>query len=452
MNFLLILLVLIFNVNGNNEKFTNPWVWFCNTKGNKCQRELKIQISNQTTFNSLELCRLVCGKYAGLWPKPTYSTKLSKDLIQIHPKNIKFINLNIPEDTNNLLKEMQNIFMENSNLKYTTCEYTENVVKINFDFNETDLINLNPKINENYELKIFTEIPIVYVNISAENIFGIRHGLETLSQLIAVNTTSNYNILSMISQGLIKDGPKFHHRGLLIDTSRHYLKLSTIKKQIDGLRMNKMNVLHWHVTDSHSFPMLLPNVPQLAQYGAYSNDKVYTLNDIEEIIKYGKTRGVRIILEIDTPSHAGNGWQFGEFEIEKNLGELATCLNYFPYNLYCLQPPCGQINPMNDNVYVILEKLFRDIGKVYENKEYFHLGGDEVSIGCWKTNKDVFNYIKNLNVSDTRMGYLTLWAKYQNKIVNIYNKTITNGNQKVIIWSSGLTSYKTANKFLDKNK
>jgi len=35
---------------------------------------------------------------------------------------------------------------------------------------------------------------------------------------------------------------------------------------------NKLNVFHWHITDSESFPILLPSHPNIALGGAFSED------------------------------------------------------------------------------------------------------------------------------------------------------------------------------------
>lgn len=94
------------------------------------------------------------------------------------------------------------------------------------------------------------------------------------------------------------------------------------------------------------------------------------------MIGYAKKKGVRILLEIDGPSHAGNGWQWG---FEAGIGNLAVCVNQQPWRSYCIQPPCGQLNPTNPNLYKVVKELYKDIVEMFPDTGVFHMGGDEVS-------------------------------------------------------------------------
>lgn len=72
----------------------------------------------------------------------------------------------------------------------------------------------------------------------------------------------------------VKDQPEFPYRGLMIDTARHFLPIKLILETVDALMYNKMNVLHWHITDEDSFPLKLDKHPELAQHGAFSPSEV----------------------------------------------------------------------------------------------------------------------------------------------------------------------------------
>ena len=64
----------------------------------------------------------------------------------------------------------------------------------------------------------------------------------------------------------------------MIDTARHYLPVTFMKKIIDGLMYNKYNVLHWHAVDQDSFPIEIPSRPELSAYGNISG--IYSQADI----------------------------------------------------------------------------------------------------------------------------------------------------------------------------
>ena len=76
-------------------------------------------------------------------------------------------------------------------------------------------------------------------------------------------------------------------------------------KVVDSLSFSKMNVFHWHITDTQSFPLHLPSLPEFSRYGAYSLDKVYTPEQVRDLVTYARDRGVRVIPELDAPAHVG---------------------------------------------------------------------------------------------------------------------------------------------------
>ena len=96
--------------------------------------------------------------------------------------------------------------------------------------------------------------------------YGARHCLETLLQLVASIPMSknDENALVILNNAKIHDKPVFKHRGLLIDTARNFLPVNDILRTIDALSSVKMNVLHWHATDSQSFPLYIDSVPLMS--------------------------------------------------------------------------------------------------------------------------------------------------------------------------------------------
>ena len=62
-----------------------------------------------------------------------------------------------------------------------------------------------------------------------------------------------------------------------------------------------------------------------------------------------------MVPELDAPAHSGNGYQWGE---EDGLGKLAVCVNRDPWEKYCVEPPCGQMNLANPNLYDVVEVRF----------------------------------------------------------------------------------------------
>ena len=79
---------------------------------------------------------------------------------------------------------------------------------------------------------------LLTANVSSVNYFGLRHGLETLFQLVEYDDVAgSYVILNDIR---ISDRPEFPHRGVILDTGRNFVELDTIQRLIDAMSMTKV--------------------------------------------------------------------------------------------------------------------------------------------------------------------------------------------------------------------
>ena len=76
------------------------------------------------------------------------------------------------------------------------------------------------------------------VAIEAEGYFGLRHGIETLSQLMAFDDVKQKFVI--IKDVVIQDSPVFTHRGVLLDSARNFMSIETIKNVIKGMAYTKV--------------------------------------------------------------------------------------------------------------------------------------------------------------------------------------------------------------------
>lgn len=330
-------------------------------------------------------------------------------------------------------------------------------VNVEIDITSSETV-LTTATDESYTLSVKTEFSKVRgrqaskdtsttsVTIKANSFFGARHALETLSQLIVWDEFAQS--LIMLSGAEITDSPAYPHRGLLLDSSRNFITIEALKKTIDGMSYNKLNVLHWHLTDTHSFPFVSTREPKLALYGAYSPSQVYNPEDVKDIVHYATVRGVKVLPEFDAPAHVGTGWEWGE---KDGLGQLVLCYNKEPWLDYCVEPPCGQLNPVNENIYPVLKNIYQDMADLFQS-DIFHMGGDEVHMRCWNETQEIIDWLKNQGRPDrNKEDFLRVWKHFQDRALEQLD--VAYGKQQpVVLWTSGLTEDGQANKYLDVNR
>ena len=207
--------------------------------------------------------------------------------------------------------------------------------------------------------------------LSAPSYVGVLRGLESFSQLFYEHSsgTGYYTPYAPMS---IQDAPKYGHRGVLLDVARNWFDVSHIYRTLDALSWNKMNRLHLHVTDSQSWPLEIPSMPEVAAKGAYRADLTYSAADLEKLQKYAVARGIELIVEIDMPGHIGS--------LALSHPELIVAYDAFPYFWWCAEPPCGAFRLNDTAVDAFLDKLFDDLmPRIAPYASYFHTGGDELN-------------------------------------------------------------------------
>lgn len=120
----------------------------------------------------------------------------------------------------------------------------------------SDDLTLSRRTDESYALSIEGAPPAA--TLRAHTVYGALHGLETFSQLVSRGSGLRGKCSAVInaSRLAISDAPRFRWRGLMLDSARHYLPVEAITAMLDAMSFNKLNVLHWHISDSQSFPLL----------------------------------------------------------------------------------------------------------------------------------------------------------------------------------------------------
>ncbi|GLV43438.1 fused lobes [Carabus blaptoides fortunei] len=248
--------------------------------------------------------------------------------------------------------------------------------------------------------------------LKSKSIWGILRGLETFSQLLYL---ADDGAALIINSTTIRDHPRFHHRGLLLDTARHYMPMNIILRIIDAMAYNKMNIFHWHIVDDQSFPFQSKTFPELSEKGAYHPEyMIYTPEDVQRVIRYAARRGIRVMPEFDTPGHT-RSWGEGRPEL------LTTCYTNSKPNGYL-----GPIDPTKNSTYRFMETFFREIVGVFP-EQYVHLGGDEVDFDCWQSNAAISQWMADNNMVG---DYATLEEYYIQKLVD----TVNSLNAKSIVW------------------
>jgi hexosaminidase len=227
--------------------------------------------------------------------------------------------------------------------------------------------------DESYHLNVTAN----HVRLTAANPLGALHGLQTFLQLVRI-TPDGFSVPVVA----IDDQPRFPWRGLMLDAGRHFMPVTVIERNLDGMEAVKLNVFHWHLSEDQGFRVESKQFPLLQQRG--SGGQYYTQKQIGEVIQYARERGIRVVPEFDMPCHTSS-WLAGYPELASGTGP------YQPQTRWGIFDPA--MDPTRESTYQFIDKFLGEMTALFPDA-YFHIGGDECNGKEWDVNPRIKAYMK----------------------------------------------------------
>ena len=297
-----------------------------------------------------------------------------------------------------------------------TLDVTDKPITAGIHFSALDFFE-----SEQYTLTMNSQV----AKIVAKDYQGLMWGFQSLLHLlppeIVLDTKQSKEWKAKAVN--IQDKPRFRFRGIMADTGRHFLNISDLHLLVDQLARYKLNILHLHFSDDQGWRLESKKFPKLTEIGSYRESSpahwdctksdntpygpyFYTAEEMRELVRYAKQRGVEVVPEVEIPGHS--------------LAALAAYPEYSctggPFkpwttwgvqnNLYCAG---------NDATLKFLEDVVDEVLDIFNETKYIHIGGDECPKAKWKACPKCQQRMKDLGLGseDKMQVWLTdHFAKY----------------------------------------
>ncbi|MEX1828179.1 beta-N-acetylhexosaminidase [Luteibacter sp. CQ10] len=251
--------------------------------------------------------------------------------------------------------------------------------------------------------------------VTARTARGAFYGSVTVWQLLTQPGWTR-GAVAHVPYGKIEDHPRFAWRALLLDSSRHYQSAEEIKRLIDGMSLDKLNVLVWHITDDQGWRLPVPKYPELSTVGgcreAVGNDaevsgarstpycKVYTADEIRGIVRYAAERYIEIVPEIDLPGHSQAA--IAAYPWLGVTGKRPPVWTDWGVSPWLLAPNAKTLRFVDD----VMDEVMR----LFPSR-YVSIGGDEADKQQWNASPEANAQMKALKLAS--MDELQGWFMQQ---------------------------------------
>ena len=326
--------------------------------------------------------------------------------------------------TKRAIEELQEIALEVFGKKIKTA------TKVSGD-NNIILKKNDSLAEEEYVLEITPENII----INARSAAGTFYAVQTLKQIIPVQVYETPIDLQKLPLPLLKisDKPHFAYRGFMLDCSRHFWSVETIKELLDILALHKMNRFHWHLTEDQGWRIEIKKYPLLTKIGSLREQTTtgrnvgmdgipyggyYTQKEIKEIVKYAQDRFITIIPEIEIPGHS-----LGALSAYPWLGCRGEEGNYKTWSNWGVSPQIACAG--KESTFKFWEDVLSEVAELFPG-EYIHIGGDEAPRDEWKVCPKCQQRIKDEGLHNE--------AELQSYVTNRVEKFLNSKGKKLIGW------------------
>ncbi|WP_130620076.1 beta-N-acetylhexosaminidase [Dyella amyloliquefaciens] len=249
------------------------------------------------------------------------------------------------------------------------------------------------------------------IRVTARTPRGAFYGSVTLWQLLTPPGWT-HGAPVRVAHGVIDDHPRFAWRALLLDSGRHFQSVADIKKLIDWMSLNKLNVLLWHLTEDQGWRIAIPKYPELTKIGACrkavgldseltgSADEpycgFYTEAEAREIVRYAAERYVDVVPEFDIPGHSQAA--VATYPWLGVTGQRPSVWTDWGVSPWLLKPDEKTLQFVDD----VLDELMR----IFPSR-YISIGGDEADKQQWNASPDVRAQMHKLGLAN--MDQLQGW-------------------------------------------
>ena len=288
----------------------------------------------------------------------------------------------------------------------------------------------NAENPEGYQLKVTSD----QVVISGPTEAGVFYGIQTLRKSIPVAQGVDIALPAVE----INDYPRFSYRGAMLDVSRHFFPVDSVKRFIDMLALHNINRFHWHLSEDQGWRIEIKSRPELTEIGSKRAETVighnsgkydgkpyggfFTQEEAKEIVAYAAERHITVIPEIDMPGHMqaalaaypNLGCTGGPYEVWKIWGVSEDVL-------------CAG----NDETLKFIEDVLGEIIQIFPS-EYIHVGGDECPKVRWAKCPKCQARIKALGLKSDKNH--TAEERLQSFIINHAEKFLNGHGRQIIGW------------------